>query len=287
MPYDVFISYASPDRSTVVRPLAEGLKAQGYRVWFDEFELRPGDRLSEAIDYGMANSYCGVVVLSPAFMARPWPKRELSGLNALATVESRRLVPLLHGLEPDDLVLISPALADIKCLRADDGVKANLSHMMKILPRPTRSVFAFEDALREIERGEFDVALLLAGRALDERLYSIWEVSPQARESFVDHPMEALFLLFQADEVRLEDADGDMSVELLENCFMAQGFKYFFKPKPTDPTAVMFSVLTAQRFLRANPLRSSWGHRELRDVSDRHFSNVDTDVFPPLSEDSR
>ena len=38
--YDVFISHASEDKNSVVRPLAEALVARGLKVWYDEFELR-------------------------------------------------------------------------------------------------------------------------------------------------------------------------------------------------------------------------------------------------------
>jgi hypothetical protein len=37
-PYDVFLSHNAMDKA-VVRPLAEWLRADGLRVWFDEWEL--------------------------------------------------------------------------------------------------------------------------------------------------------------------------------------------------------------------------------------------------------
>jgi beta-lactamase class D len=40
--YDVFLSYSSKDRK-VVRQLAKRLKKDGVRVWFDEWEIKPGD----------------------------------------------------------------------------------------------------------------------------------------------------------------------------------------------------------------------------------------------------
>jgi hypothetical protein len=42
---DVFISYASQDRNTVAKPLAELLTALGISVWFDQFDLKIGDSL--------------------------------------------------------------------------------------------------------------------------------------------------------------------------------------------------------------------------------------------------
>ena len=45
MEYDVFISHASEDKDSVVRPLAQALVAKGLKVWYDEFELKIGDSL--------------------------------------------------------------------------------------------------------------------------------------------------------------------------------------------------------------------------------------------------
>ncbi len=43
--YDVFLSHSSKDKP-VVRELANRLKKDKLRVWFDEWELKPGDSLS-------------------------------------------------------------------------------------------------------------------------------------------------------------------------------------------------------------------------------------------------
>ena len=78
--YDVFICYASEDKDSFVRPLAQALQSLGVSVWYDEFSLRLGDSLSGSIDKGIADSEHGVVVLSDAFFEKKWPRRELSGL---------------------------------------------------------------------------------------------------------------------------------------------------------------------------------------------------------------
>lgn len=65
--WDVFISYASEDRETVAAPLAEALRVNGLRVWYDQFELTPGKQLLQSIDEGLRESRFGIVVLSPHF----------------------------------------------------------------------------------------------------------------------------------------------------------------------------------------------------------------------------
>ena len=77
MEYDVFISHASDDKVDIARPLAECLQRKGLRVWFDDFELTLGDSLRRCIDRGLTISSFGVVILSPAFFSKEWPKKEL------------------------------------------------------------------------------------------------------------------------------------------------------------------------------------------------------------------
>lgn len=80
--WDVFISHASEDKQSVVRPLAKKLRSLGMRVWVDESELKIGDSLSRKIDEGLAKSRAELVILSKAFFSKKWPEYELRGLNA-------------------------------------------------------------------------------------------------------------------------------------------------------------------------------------------------------------
>jgi len=49
--YDVFLSHSSKDKA-VVRPLVERLRADGLRVWFDEWVIKPGDSIPVKIAAG-------------------------------------------------------------------------------------------------------------------------------------------------------------------------------------------------------------------------------------------
>jgi len=50
--YDVFLSHSAKDKP-VVRDVAEWLKKDGLRVWFDEWEIRHGDCIPAKIDEGL------------------------------------------------------------------------------------------------------------------------------------------------------------------------------------------------------------------------------------------
>jgi TIR domain len=110
--YDAFIAHATEDKRGVAKPLAIRLRNMGYRVWYDEFELRVGDSLRRSIDRGLANSRFGIVVLSPAFFSKNWPQYELNGLTTREMDGESVILPIWHRVDAEDVRGYSPALAD-------------------------------------------------------------------------------------------------------------------------------------------------------------------------------
>ena len=110
--YDVFIVHATEDKDEVARPLAEALVEEGLRVWYDEFELRIGDKLRQKIDFGLARSRFGAVVLSPEFFAKNWTQYELDGLVTREMSGEQVILPLWHRLTKAELIQESPSLAN-------------------------------------------------------------------------------------------------------------------------------------------------------------------------------
>lgn len=125
--YDVFISHASEDKELLVRELAIALRNLGLRVWYDEFTLRPGDSLSESIDRGLASSHFGLVILSPWFFQKQWPRQELRGLVAREIDQNSTIIPVWHGVSRQDVAEVSPSLADKMALRTTDTDAATLA----------------------------------------------------------------------------------------------------------------------------------------------------------------
>jgi hypothetical protein len=116
--WDLFISHASEDKLTFVEPLASALSAFGVRVWYDEYTLKIGDSLSRSIDKGLANSDYGLVVLSPAFLAKQWPEYELRGLTARELRGKKIIIPVWHNVSMEDILKFSPPLADKLAVRS-------------------------------------------------------------------------------------------------------------------------------------------------------------------------
>jgi hypothetical protein len=125
MKTDLFISRASEDKDEVARPLAEELTRRGFRVWYDEYSLRLGDSLREKIDEGLANCSYGLAIMSPDFMAKPWPNREINGLVAPETGDGRkRILPIWHHTNAEEMRKWSPTLADLRAVTTANGLGA-------------------------------------------------------------------------------------------------------------------------------------------------------------------
>ncbi len=167
--YDLFISHASEDKD-FVRPFAEALRAQRLAVWFDEFELKPGMGLRESIDQGLLSSRFGLVVLSPAFFAKSWPRWELDGLVQLAHSRLEpTLLPIWHKVGHSDVTAFSPSLANIIAIPSFEDPDRATTEVLRVLrPRPT----AVEVAREILVEFEFPAPVLSDDWWLDAAVWS-------------------------------------------------------------------------------------------------------------------
>ena len=101
--WDVFISHATEDKEDVACPLAKSLQEMGLRVWFDEFTLEIGDSLSRSIDYGLANSKYGVIVIRSDFLTKEWTWKELAGFLVRESPSEKVILPIWHNIGQKDL----------------------------------------------------------------------------------------------------------------------------------------------------------------------------------------
>ena|ERR1035437_6007415 len=111
--YDAFISHASEDKADFVEPLAIALRAMGLKIWFDKFSLKVGDSLHDSIESGLANSRFGVVVFSPHFFVKNWPRAELRGLYSREIDGQKIILPIWHKVTRSDVLSVLPILADM------------------------------------------------------------------------------------------------------------------------------------------------------------------------------
>ncbi len=132
--YNLFICHASEDKDPFVRPLVEALQKRGFKVWFDELTLTVGASLRRSIDQGLSHCRHGVVVISPAFLEKEWPQRELDGLVAREVYGHEKIIlPVWHHVSAEDVRHYSPTLADRVATSSAKGVDAVVTDLIKAI----------------------------------------------------------------------------------------------------------------------------------------------------------
>jgi len=98
----LFLCHASEDKAAVVNPLRSALDQAGISYWYDQAELKWGDSLTAKVNEGLRTSDYVLVVLTLAFLAKPWPRREFdAALNLEASSGEVKVLPLLCGSEEE------------------------------------------------------------------------------------------------------------------------------------------------------------------------------------------
>ena len=100
VPYDVFLSHSAKDKA-VLRPLAERLRADGVKVWFDEWVPKPGDSIERnqsktaKIEEGLERSRVLVLCMSAHAFGSDWAQWESGTFRFRDPLnKERRFLPL-------------------------------------------------------------------------------------------------------------------------------------------------------------------------------------------------
>jgi hypothetical protein len=107
---DCFLCHAWDDRQGAAKQLHDFLEAAGVKVWFSEKDLSLGVPMMRAIDKGLAASKIGLVLVTPALLAR-LPKEGVADKELSTLLQGNRLVPIVHGTTYAALRDVSPMLA--------------------------------------------------------------------------------------------------------------------------------------------------------------------------------
>jgi len=107
---DCFLCHAWDDRQGAAKQLHDLLEAAGVKVWFSQKDLGLGVPMMRAIDKGLAASKIGLVLVTPALLAR-LPKEGVADKELSTLLQGNRLVPIVHGTTYTALRDVSPMLA--------------------------------------------------------------------------------------------------------------------------------------------------------------------------------
>ena len=106
--HDVFLCHSDKDHDQV-RGLYQDLTDLGFKVWFDEVSLKPGDSLIRGIGEGIRSAMTFAPVISPRSVTSAWVQKEISeAINGELSGARTKVVPIV--LEKTDL---PPFLKDV------------------------------------------------------------------------------------------------------------------------------------------------------------------------------
>jgi hypothetical protein len=129
--WDFFISHASEDKEEIARPLADRLNSKGLMVWYADYSLKLGSNLRESIDYGLARSRFGIVIVSSHFLEKHWPQEELNDLATREVSGKNVILPVWHRVGFQRVFEHSPVLADRVAISTDKGLDYVVQRMLK------------------------------------------------------------------------------------------------------------------------------------------------------------
>ncbi len=112
--FDVFLSHSAKDKA-VVRDVAERLRKDGRRVWFDEGEIRPGDSIPAKIEEGLERSRVLVLCMSANAFGSDWAQLESGTFRFRDPLNmERRFLPLRPESPP-----LNPCMLQFNCQRSN------------------------------------------------------------------------------------------------------------------------------------------------------------------------
>lgn len=94
----IFLSHSSGDKALVVEKLAKMFRDNGTEVFYDEWSIKPADRLRDKISDAISECDFFVIVLSKRAIASNWVKHELDQAMILE-IEGRgpKVIPIIYG----------------------------------------------------------------------------------------------------------------------------------------------------------------------------------------------
>ena len=124
----VFISYSHQDREVTTR-LAEALRASGIDVWFDRWELIPGDSLVRKIfSEGLSGCDAFIIVLTAHSAQSKWMQEELDVAMIKRIEGITRIIPVIVGD-----VTVPDALRPLLYVKLDNDFDGAIRDLQKAI----------------------------------------------------------------------------------------------------------------------------------------------------------
>lgn len=118
--YNLFISYSHKDKKNLVEKLVKALEKKDIQVWYDDFEVKAGDSITDKISEGLRGARFGLIVISEAYVESRWARQELNALFKKQITQNKKYVlPIWYKHSMDKMMEDFPLLADYRGIRMD------------------------------------------------------------------------------------------------------------------------------------------------------------------------
>jgi hypothetical protein len=134
--WDFFISHAFQDARDIAKPLSDALNAKGLLSWYADYSLKAGDNIRASIEYGLARSRFGIVILSKQFLEMRWTQIELNDLATREMNGMKVLLPVWDKVGFRDVYDYSPVLADRVAVSTEKGLEYVVQRLRDIIKQP-------------------------------------------------------------------------------------------------------------------------------------------------------
>jgi small GTP-binding protein len=229
--FDVFLSHSFKDKA-VVRPIAQRLRSDGLKVWFDEWMLKPGEDHAARLEHGLQHSRVLILCMSANAFSGDWPQLERQTLRfrdpsqrerrfVLVRLDSAPLkTPLLHYLYIDSRSINFwqdeyPRLLEACRQATGTGVEGSPTNAKDLSRSQVRQLDGDFDMGTEIRVCAFspDGKLILTGD--DGSTIHLWDIDTGRRlKRLTGHTSRLRKALWSNDQRRILTASDDKTARL-------------------------------------------------------------------------
>jgi len=135
--WDFFICHAFQDVCEIAKPLCDALNAKGLLSWYADYSLKSGDNIRPLINFGLARSRLGIVIISKQFLGMRWTQIELNDLASREVEGKKVILPVWHKVGFRDIYDYSPVLADRVAISTEKGLEYAVKRLSDVAKQPS------------------------------------------------------------------------------------------------------------------------------------------------------
>ena len=118
--FDLFVSYSHHNKIELAIPIVNELLKKGVKVWFDKFEIRTGDSITDKINEGLRDARYGLILISPYYIKSNWARQELNAFfKKQITLQQKFILPIWYEISIADMFNYFPLLSDYRAIRIE------------------------------------------------------------------------------------------------------------------------------------------------------------------------